>query len=60
VLVPTTPGPIPEVFATEWPVEPRLTGEYVDLTAAPALLAELAASLGERLGVPYDRIWMNW
>ncbi|MCV7411463.1 hypothetical protein AWC05_08950 [Mycobacterium florentinum] len=40
--------------------EPRLTGEYVDLTAAPALLAELAATLGERLGVPYDRIWMNW
>ena len=40
--------------------EPRLTGEYVDLTAAPALLAELAAALGEQLGVPYDRIWMNW
>jgi alkylated DNA repair dioxygenase AlkB len=40
--------------------EPRLTGEYVDLTAAPALLAELAATLGERLDVPYDRIWMNW
>jgi alkylated DNA repair dioxygenase AlkB len=40
--------------------EPRLTGEYVDLTAAPALLAELAVTLGEQLGVPYDRIWMNW
>ncbi|BBY24793.1 alpha-ketoglutarate-dependent dioxygenase AlkB [Mycobacterium stomatepiae] len=40
--------------------EPRLTGEYADLTAAPALLAGLAATLGERLGVPYDRIWMNW
>jgi alkylated DNA repair dioxygenase AlkB len=40
--------------------EPRLTGEYVDLSAAPALLIELAATLGERLGVPYDRIWMNW
>jgi alkylated DNA repair dioxygenase AlkB len=40
--------------------EPRLTGEYVDLSAAPALLAELAGTLGERLGVPYDRIWMNW
>lgn len=40
--------------------EPRLTGEYVDLTTAPALLAELAVTLGEQLGVPYDRIWMNW
>jgi alkylated DNA repair dioxygenase AlkB len=40
--------------------EPRLTGEYVDLSAAPRLLAELAGTLGERLGVPYDRIWMNW
>jgi len=40
--------------------EPRLTGEYVDLTAAPALLAELADTLGARLRVPYDRIWMNW
>jgi alkylated DNA repair dioxygenase AlkB len=40
--------------------EPRLTGEYVDLSAAPPLLAELAGTLGERLGVPYDRIWMNW
>lgn len=40
--------------------EPRLTGEYVDLSAAPAVLAALAATLGERLGVPYDRIWMNW
>jgi alkylated DNA repair dioxygenase AlkB len=40
--------------------EPRLTGEYVDLTVAPALLVELAAALSERLGVPYDRIWMNW
>jgi alkylated DNA repair dioxygenase AlkB len=40
--------------------EPRLTGEYVDLSVAPALLVELAATLGERLGVPYDRIWMNW
>lgn len=40
--------------------EPRLTGEYVDLSAAPALLAELAGALSERLGVPYDRIWMNW
>jgi alkylated DNA repair dioxygenase AlkB len=40
--------------------EPRLTGEYADLAAAPALLVELAATLGERLGVPYDRIWMNW
>jgi alkylated DNA repair dioxygenase AlkB len=40
--------------------EPRLTGEYVDLNAAPTLLAELAATLGTRLGVPYDRIWMNW
>jgi len=40
--------------------EPRLTGEYVDLAIAPALLVELAATLSERLGVPYDRIWMNW
>ena len=40
--------------------EPRLTGEYVDLSAAPRLLAELAGTLGERLRVPYDRIWMNW
>jgi alkylated DNA repair dioxygenase AlkB len=40
--------------------EPRLTGEYVDLTAAPALLVELAAALSDRLAVPYDRIWMNW
>jgi alkylated DNA repair dioxygenase AlkB len=40
--------------------EPRLTGEYVELSIAPALLVELAAALGERLGVPYDRIWMNW
>src|SRR6201999_1032263 len=40
--------------------EPRLTGEYVDLSAAPRLLAELAGTLGERLEVPYDRIWMNW
>jgi alkylated DNA repair dioxygenase AlkB len=40
--------------------EPRLTGEYVDLSVAPALLVELAATLGERLGVPYDRVWMNW
>lgn len=40
--------------------EPRLTGEYVDLTVAPALLARLAATLGERFGVPYDRVWMNW
>ena len=40
--------------------EPRLTGEYVDLAAAPALLTELAATLGKHLGVPYDRVWMNW
>ncbi|WAC92620.1 alpha-ketoglutarate-dependent dioxygenase AlkB [Mycobacterium sp. Aquia_213] len=40
--------------------EPRLTGEYTDLSVAPALLIELAGSLSERLGVPYDRIWMNW
>jgi alkylated DNA repair dioxygenase AlkB len=40
--------------------EPRLTGEYVDLSAAPRLLAELAGTLGARLRVPYDRIWMNW
>ena len=40
--------------------EPRLTGEYLDLDAAPALLAELAGTLSERLEVPYDRIWMNW
>jgi alkylated DNA repair dioxygenase AlkB len=40
--------------------EPRLTGEYVDLAVAPALLIELAATLSEHLGVPYDRIWMNW
>jgi alkylated DNA repair dioxygenase AlkB len=40
--------------------EPRLTGEYVDLTVAPALLIELAATLSEQLGVAYDRIWMNW
>jgi alkylated DNA repair dioxygenase AlkB len=40
--------------------EPRLTGEYMDLSAAPRLLAQLAGTLGERLGVPYDRIWMNW
>lgn len=40
--------------------EPRLTGEYVDLSKAPALLAELATTLSEWLGVPYDRIWMNW
>jgi alkylated DNA repair dioxygenase AlkB len=40
--------------------EPRLTGEYVDLAKAPALLVELADTLGEQLGVPYDRIWMNW
>lgn len=40
--------------------EPRLTGEYVDLTVAPALLAGLAATLSGQLGVPYDRIWMNW
>jgi hypothetical protein len=32
--------------------EPRLTGEYVDLTAAPALLAELAVTLSEQLGMP--------
>ena len=40
--------------------EPRLTGEYIDLGAAPTLLAELAGTLSERLEVPYDRIWMNW
>jgi alkylated DNA repair dioxygenase AlkB len=40
--------------------EPRLTGEYVDLTAAPTLLTELAVTLSGQLGVPYDRIWMNW
>jgi len=40
--------------------EPRLTGEYVDLTVAPALLVELAASLSAQLEVPYDRVWMNW
>jgi alkylated DNA repair dioxygenase AlkB len=40
--------------------EPRLTGEYVDLSAAPAFLAELAGTLSDRLGVPYDRVWMNW
>jgi alkylated DNA repair dioxygenase AlkB len=40
--------------------EPRLTGEYVDLSAAPALLIELAATFSEQFDVPYDRIWMNW
>jgi alkylated DNA repair dioxygenase AlkB len=40
--------------------EPRLTGEYIDLAAAPALLAELAATLSQQLRVPYDRIWINW
>lgn len=40
--------------------EPRLTGEYADLSVAPPLLVELAATLSERLEVPYDRIWMNW
>src|SRR5262249_25041548 len=40
--------------------EPRLTAEYVDLAEAPAMVAELAAKLSERLEVPYDRVWMNW
>jgi alkylated DNA repair dioxygenase AlkB len=40
--------------------EPRLTGEYVDLGTAPAMLIELAATFSERFEVPYDRIWMNW
>jgi hypothetical protein len=40
--------------------EPRLTGEYTDLSAAPRLLAELASALSEWLEVPYDRVWMNW
>jgi alkylated DNA repair dioxygenase AlkB len=40
--------------------EPRLTGEYTDLSAAPALLAELAGALSEHLSVAYDRVWMNW
>jgi alkylated DNA repair dioxygenase AlkB len=40
--------------------EPRLTAEYVDLATAPATVVELAATLSKRLGVPYDRVWMNW
>jgi len=40
--------------------EPRLTAEYTDLAAAPALLADLTASLSSHLAIPYDGIWINW
>jgi alkylated DNA repair dioxygenase AlkB len=40
--------------------EPRLTLEYRDMAAAPAILVEVAAALSEYCGVPYDGLWMNW
>lgn len=40
--------------------EPRLTAEFVDLPNAPAFVIDLAATLTERLGVRFDRVWMNW
>jgi alkylated DNA repair dioxygenase AlkB len=40
--------------------EPRLTLEYRDMAAAPAILVEVAAALSEYCGVPYDGVWMNW
>jgi alkylated DNA repair dioxygenase AlkB len=40
--------------------EPRLTLEYRDVAAAPAILIEVAAALSEYCGVPYDGLWMNW
>jgi alkylated DNA repair dioxygenase AlkB len=40
--------------------EPRLTNEYRDLNDAPRILADIAATLSQYCGVPYDGIWMNW
>lgn len=39
--------------------EPRLTHEYRDVNAAPALLGEIADALSDYCGVRYDGIWMN-
>lgn len=39
--------------------EPRLTAEY-NLADAPPMIIDLAAKLTEHLGIPYDRVWMNW
>jgi alkylated DNA repair dioxygenase AlkB len=40
--------------------EPRLTNVYRELTTAPTFLVDLAATLSEYCGVPYDGIWVNW
>jgi alkylated DNA repair dioxygenase AlkB len=42
-----------------WVLEPRLTAEYRDLTAAPLTLQMMARALTARYGVTYDRLWLN-
>jgi alkylated DNA repair dioxygenase AlkB len=44
---------------TRWVLEPRLTAEYRDLTAAPLPLQTMARTLTARYGVTYDRLWLN-
>jgi alkylated DNA repair dioxygenase AlkB len=42
-------------------IEPRLTSEYNDLTAAPdPALREAAVTLSAQYQVPYDGLWMNF
>ncbi len=40
--------------------EPRLTNEYKDIAAAPAILIGIAGALSDFCGVRYDGLWMNW
>jgi alkylated DNA repair dioxygenase AlkB len=40
--------------------EPRLTNEYTDISAAPAVLIAITDVLSDYCGVRYDRLWMNW
>ena len=36
-----------------------MTAEYPDIAEAPVYLHEIAASLSDHYGVPYDGLWLN-
>lgn len=42
-----------------WVLEPRLTAEHRDLSAAPPALQTMAQALTAHYGVTYDRLWLN-
>jgi alkylated DNA repair dioxygenase AlkB len=40
-------------------IEPRLTADYSDISAAPRTLRTIAAALSEHFGVRYRSLWLN-